>query len=180
MFPYFPKLKRLKIVSCGDKDNGDYLKTLHGKYNSQLETLEFPRGFIETAKTARRIAKLKAVKTLCCLYIRSRSIRYIAQMPLEKLILHELEENNLLILLRECKTLKCLHLDRLKLEKDSLYTLLDILKSNGFQPKNPFVICLQCKQLRESIIQKVNINYTFVHNRFIINYLLILVKFCFS
>ncbi|XP_034481757.1 uncharacterized protein LOC117787361 isoform X1 [Drosophila innubila] len=158
MFPYFPKLKRLKIFSCDEyNDNGAYFQTLHGKYNSQLETLEFPKGYIDTAKTAKRIAKLKAVKTLCCQYMESRCIRYIARMPLEKLIMHKLEENDLLILLRECKTLRLLHLDRLKLEKDSLYTLLDILKSNGFQPENPFVLCLDCKQLRASIIQKLTL-----------------------
>ncbi|XP_034482353.1 uncharacterized protein LOC117787844 [Drosophila innubila] len=150
MFAHFPKLKRLKILSCDDND-----AYFHGKYNNQLETLEFPRGSFTTAKTARRIAKLKALKTLRSKYMDSRCIRYIARMSLEKLILWELEQNDLLILLRECKTLRWLHLESLNLDKDGLDTLLDILKSNGFQPENPFVLCLECKQLRTSIINKL-------------------------
>ncbi|KAL7731527.1 hypothetical protein ACLKA6_011992 [Drosophila palustris] len=73
MFAYFPKLKRLKIFYCDEgNDNGAYFQTLHGKYNNQLETLEFPKGYIDTAKTAKRIAKLKAVKNLCCKWMDSR------------------------------------------------------------------------------------------------------------
>lgn len=165
MIAYFPKLKRLKIFSC-DYYNDDvaYLRNLHGEYNNQLETLEFPKGCIETAKTARRISKLKAVKTLCCQSMGSRCIRYIARMPLEKLIMHQLKENDLLILLSECKTLKWIHLDSLELSEKSLVTLLDILKSNGFQPENPFVLRLSKHKIPASIKNKVITNIIVVYN----------------
>lgn len=163
MFAYFPKLKRLKIFYCDEyNDNGAYFQTLHGKYNNQLETLEFPIGYIDTAKTAKRISKLKAVKTLCCKWMDSRCIRYIAQMPLEKLILHKIQENDLLILMRECKTLKWIHLDRLDLENDSLDNLLDILKLNGFRAESPFVLRLYEFSIRDCLLNKVNVNYTYI------------------
>lgn len=64
-------------------------------------------------------------------------------MPLEKVALHELRKNDILLLIRECKTIRWLHINKSNdLDKGFFNNLLISLDANGVQSDNPLVLSL--------------------------------------
>lgn len=141
---HFRKLKQLKIVSYNQENGfGLHFKTLHGNYNKQLESVEFPRGHISKANDSKRLSKLQVLKSFVCRNIEPRCVRYIARMPLEKVALQELIKNDILLLIRECKTIRWLRVNKINdLDKGFFNNLLVSLDANGVQSDNPFLLSL--------------------------------------
>ncbi|XP_034482315.1 uncharacterized protein LOC117787810 [Drosophila innubila] len=140
---YFPKLKHLyydHLVGEGES-YGLHASLLSDKYNNQLESLLSSKSEVSTVEQAKRLAELRALKTMHLCAIASSCIKYIASIPLEKLTISYIDWEDLFIFLRECKTLRWLLVCFIeKPEQDFTYKLLNILEANGVQPEKPFVL----------------------------------------
>ncbi|XP_034474157.1 uncharacterized protein LOC117781495 [Drosophila innubila] len=85
-----------------------------------------------------RISKLRALKHLDCLDIPSSSIDELFKTQLEKICTRNLEQINILRLVKECSSLKDLTCHCNYIDEKFLPLLLDSLKARGFQPDRPF------------------------------------------
>lgn len=152
---HFPSLKKLEVECLARKEDcyGLHVTSLCNKYNYHLESLVINSDIV-SIKSARRLSKMKALKTLECFKIESKCIKHIARIPLESVNLWSIKRDDFLVLIRGCKTIRHFTITRdIKIDIVYLNTLLHILWTNGVQPDQPFVLTIRSQVKLLDVIQ---------------------------
>lgn len=152
---HFPNLKKLEVACLARKEDcyGLHVQSLCNKYNYHLESLVI-NSHMEGIKSARRLSKMKALKTFECFEIESKCIKHIARIPLESINVWSIKRDDFLVLIRGCKTIRHFTMAT-DIEIDIVYlkTLLHILWTNGVQPDKPFVLTIRFQVKFMDVIQ---------------------------